>query len=201
MIYLSHLGGRSERAGSLRAGRTRLDLSVGGTLSVGVYGIDSITRGAQVDHVTKLRLLLPDGTAHCCSESERGDLFRFSLAGLGQMGFIDKVVIKTAPYRKFTRLYQYSHGNMVEFLDSLAWMQQWSEDWPSHFCALIGYGGILSEFGFEHSDRKEAEGLLDAHVPGDLPAPSFKEVHQDYRLALHRSLTGYINRDKDVYRV
>ena len=30
---------------------------------------------------------------------------------------------------------------------------------------------------------------------------AFKGVHQDYRLALHRSLAGYIDKDKDVYRV
>ena len=37
--------------------------SSGGTLSVGGYGVDSIVRGAQVDQVTRLRLILPDGTA------------------------------------------------------------------------------------------------------------------------------------------
>ena len=193
--------GLNEQGRSIPVVTDYLDLSVGGTLSVGGYGIDSITHGSQVDHVTKLRLLLPDGTARWCSEKEHSDLFRFSLAGLGQMGFIDKVVTRTVPYRRFTRLYQYSYGNVVEFLDSLAWMQGWPGDWPSHFCALIGYGGVLSEFGFAHSDRIEAEDHLDTDVSDNLPAPSFKGVHQDYRLALHRSLTGYINRDKDVYRV
>ena len=178
-----------------------LDLSVGGTLSVGGYGINSITRGAQVDHVTKLRLLLPDGTARWCSENEHGDLFRYSLAGLGQMGFIDKVATGTIPHRKFTRLYQYTYANVVEFLDSLAWMQGWSGAWPSHFCALLGHGRILAEFGFEHSDPKEAERRLNTDVNIGFPVPRFKGVHQDYRLALHQSLTGYLNADKDVYRV
>ena len=180
-----------------------LDLSVGGTLSVGGYGIDSIAHGAQVDQVTRLRLLLPDGTARWCSTQENSDLFRFSLAGLGQMGFIDKVVTGTAPYRRFTRLYQYSYKNLVEFLDSLDWLQGCteSEGSPSHFCALIGHGQILSEFGFLHSDKKEAEGRLNTIVSDDLPAPSFQGLHEDYRLALHRSLAGYIDSDRDAYRV
>ena len=193
--------GLNEQGRSVPVVTDYLDLSVGGTLSVGGYGINSIARGAQVDHVTKLRLLLPDGTARWCSENEHGDLFRFSLAGLGQMGFIDKVVTKTIPHDRFTRLYQYSYGNIVEFLDSLAWMQEWSGPWPSHFCALIGYGGIFSEFGFEHNDRMEAEARLNTEVSTDLPAPSFKGVHQDYRLALHRSLAGYISNDEDAYRI
>ncbi len=191
----------NERGRSVPVVTDYLDLSVGGTLSVGGYGIDSIAHGAQVDNVTKLRLLLPDGTARWCSETENSDLFRFSLAGLGQLGFIDKAVTKTVPYRRFTRLYQYSYRNMVEFLDSLAWMQDWPGAWPSHFCALIVQGRILAEFGFGHSDRTEAEARLNTDVFNHLPAPSFKGVHEEYRLALHRSLTEYIDRDKDVCRI
>ncbi len=191
----------NEQGRSIPVTTDYLNLSVGGTLSVGGYGIHSVTRGAQVDHVTKLRLLLPDGASRWCSENEHSDLFRFSLAGLGQMGFIEKVVTRTVPHRRFTRLYKYSYRNVVEFLDSLTWMQGWSGAWPSHFCALVGYGQTLSEFGFEHNDRKEAEGFLNADISNDLPHPSFKAVFQNYRFTLHRSLTGYINSDKDAYRV
>lgn len=193
--------GLNEQGRSIPVVTDYLDLSVGGTLSVGGYGIDSISHGAQVDHVVKLRLLLPDGTVQWCSENEHSDLFRFSLAGLGQVGFIDKVIIRTVPYRQFTRLYQYAYGNIVDFLDSLAWIQECTGAWPSNFCALIGHGRILSEFGFEHSNRTEAEGRLNTDVSNDLPDPSFKGVHQDYRLALHRSLVGYIDSDAEVYRV
>ena len=167
----------NERGRSVPVVTDYLDLSVGGTLSVGGYGIDSIAHGAQVDQVTKLRLLLPDGTARWCSENENGDLFRFSLAGLGQMGFIDEVVTGTVPYREFTRLYQYSYGDLVKFLDSLAWMQDWAGPWPSNFCALISHGGILSEYGFGHRDRREAEALLKAELPYGLPGPSFEGAH------------------------
>ncbi|MCY4461675.1 MAG: FAD-binding oxidoreductase [Albidovulum sp.] len=193
--------GLNEQRRSIPVTTDYLHLSVGGTLSVGGYGIHSVTRGAQVDHVTKLRLLLPDGTSRWCSVNEHRDLFRFSLAGLGQLGFIDKVVTETVPHRRFTRLYKYSYRKIVEFLDSLTWMQGWSGAWPSHFCALVGYGQTLSEFGFEHSNQKEAEGHLNADISNDLLNPSFKGVFQDYRFTLHRSLTGYINSDKDVYRV
>ena len=201
--------GLNERGRSVPVVTDYLDLSVGGTLSVGGYGIDSIAHGAQVDQVTKLRLLLPDGTARWCSENENSDLFRFSLAGLGQMGFIDEVVTGTVPYQGFTRLYQFAYGNLVAFLDSLAWMQEWAVPWPSHFCALISHGGILSEYGFGHGGRGEAEALLKAALPLGLPGPNsegtrrevHRGVHQDYRLALHRSLTEYINRDKEAYRV
>ena len=117
------------------------------------------------------------------------------------MGFIDRVVTKTIPYRKFTRLYRYLHGNIVEFLDSLAWMQEWSGAWPSHFCALVGHGRTLSEFGFQHSDQREAEDHLNIHVSNHLPAPSFKGVCRNYRFELHRSLISYIRSDKGAHRV
>ena len=193
--------GLNEQGRSIPVTTDYLNLSVGGTLSVGGYGIHSVTRGAQVDHVTKLRLLLADGTSRWCSKTEHSDLFRYSLAGLGQMGFIQKVVTKTVPRRRFTRLYKYSYRNIVEFLDSLTWMQGWSGAWPSHFCALVGYGYTISEFGFEHDDQKEAEDYLNADISNDLPYTSFKEIFQNYRFTLHRSLIGYINSDKDACRV
>lgn len=90
---------------------------------------------------------------------------------------------------------------MVKFLDSPAWMREWFEAWLSDYCAPVGYGRILSEFGFEHSDRTESEGCIDTDVSNDSPAPSFKGVKQDYRLALHRSLALYVTGDKDPYRV
>src|SRR5256885_2441936 len=66
-----------------------LDLSVGGTLSVGGYGVDSVVYGAQVDHVDRIRLITPDGAALRCSPLENTDLFAYALGGLGQVGVID----------------------------------------------------------------------------------------------------------------
>lgn len=79
-----------------------LETTIGGTLSAGGYGPASVRFGAQVDHVRRLRLILPDGEARWCAPGD--DLFRFALAGMGRIGVIERVVIGTAPYRPLVRL-------------------------------------------------------------------------------------------------
>lgn len=67
-----------------------LDLTVGGTLSVGGYGYLSLRRGAQVDAVEALRIVTSAGDALWCDRQNHPDLFRYSLAGLGQLGVIER---------------------------------------------------------------------------------------------------------------
>lgn len=79
-----------------------LQTTVGGTLSAGGYGPASVRHGAQVDHVRRLRLILPDGEARWCEPGD--DLFRFALGGLGAIGAIERVVMTAVPYRPLLRL-------------------------------------------------------------------------------------------------
>lgn len=85
----------------VRRGRTLpvlpnfLRTTVGGTLAVGGFGMGSIVAGAQTDHVERLQLVLPDGEVTWCSLDEDTELFRHSLAGLGQLGAIERIVLRT----------------------------------------------------------------------------------------------------------
>lgn len=72
-----------------------LDIAVGGTIAVGGYGHASVTAGAVFNHVAALRLVLPSGEATWCSPTERTELFELSLAGLGQVGVIERVRLAT----------------------------------------------------------------------------------------------------------
>jgi FAD/FMN-containing dehydrogenase len=79
-----------------------LGLTIGGTLAVGGYGFRSVSSGAQVDHVQRMLLVLPDGSQRL---AEPGDeLFRFGLATLGAVGIIERVVLRTIPYRPVRRI-------------------------------------------------------------------------------------------------
>jgi len=82
-----------------------LTLSVGGTISVGGYGMRSLRWGGQIDNVESLRLILPDGTPLECSAGENGELFRFALGGVGSLGVIERVRLRTAPMPAFSRAY------------------------------------------------------------------------------------------------
>jgi len=71
----------------------QLRTTVGGTLSVGGVGETSHVDGLQIDHVRALTLVTPDGAIHRLREND--ELFRFALAGSGQLGVIAEATIAT----------------------------------------------------------------------------------------------------------
>lgn len=95
---------------------------VGGTLAVGGYGHGSIVHGGQIDQVERLKLILPDGKSIWCSKNENTDYFYNSLASLGQLGFVEKVIMKTIPYCKPTRLFIKSFPTLYDMVKSTMWM-------------------------------------------------------------------------------
>jgi FAD/FMN-containing dehydrogenase len=97
-------------------------LSVAGTLSVGGYGERSVRYGSQIHHVKRLKLVLANGRSLWCSPQENADLFRFSLAGLGQVGVIVQVVMDTIPYQPEIAPLVYHYPTADEFLSGLEWL-------------------------------------------------------------------------------
>jgi cytokinin dehydrogenase len=71
-----------------------LDLSVGGTLSVGGIGGASHRLGAQIDHVLALDVLTADGKLTSCSPERNRSLFLSTLGGFGQCALIMRATIR-----------------------------------------------------------------------------------------------------------
>ncbi len=164
-----------------RVGRTmpvvtdNLTTAVGGTLSVGGYGPRSIRYGAQVQQVERLRLILPDGTVVWCSADENRDLFDFSLAGLGQVGCIEQVVIRTIPHQPAARWYQFTHPSLSALADTLSILTDENSPVPDAWMAYsIRNQGILSSYGFYEPSATESTlqqlGALQAQNPLQLGA-------------------------------
>ncbi|MGD8830449.1 MAG: FAD-binding protein [Pseudomonadales bacterium] len=141
-----------------------LGLSVGGTISVGGYGVDSVRLGPQTDSVRRLRLVQPDGSIVWCSQRERPGLFRHALAGLGRAGVIDRVEMSTEPRRPWTALAARDHPSLTSMIDSLEWLQQ-TPDPPALFKALAARGRCVSTYGTVGDSRREALAGL-AALPG-----------------------------------
>lgn len=154
-----------------------LNLSVGGTLSVGGIGVRSLVHGLQIDQVEKLRVILPDGSVRWCSPEENADLFRFSLAGLGQVGIIETAVLRTTPYRKQSRIYMYGHRNLTALAESISWIQAMKRPLPDFFHAVRMHGQVTSVFGLDNDDKSQErwqpevypEFLLGAQPIADFP--------------------------------
>jgi hypothetical protein len=150
-----------------------LELSVGGTLSVGGYGFDSITHGAVVDHVVRIRLVRPGGTALWCSPREHPDLFSHALAGLGQVGAIERAEMLTVPRRRFTTLFTYRHDSFGALVDACGWLTDDSHPPPDAFKAFYSHGRIVSVYGVHAATWREARS---ARPPRAMGAGQHKRI-------------------------
>jgi FAD/FMN-containing dehydrogenase len=74
-----------------------LELSIGGTLSVGGAGGASPHYGAQVDTVLELEVVTGAGQRVVCSPTQTPDLFYAVLAGLGQCAVLVRATLRLVP--------------------------------------------------------------------------------------------------------
>ncbi|MFC0433372.1 FAD-binding protein [Kutzneria buriramensis] len=74
-----------------------LDLSVGGTLSLGGIGGTSHRYGAQTDNVIALEVVTGAGERLTCSRASNAELFRAVLAGLGQCAIVTQATVALVP--------------------------------------------------------------------------------------------------------
>ncbi|MBY8881462.1 FAD-binding protein [Actinacidiphila acidipaludis] len=94
-----------------------LELSVGGTLSVGGLGGQSHLHGAQVDNVTELQVVTGAGELVTCSPARRPDLFRAVLAGLGQCAVIVSATLRLVTAPTSVRHFLLPYTDLETFLD------------------------------------------------------------------------------------
>lgn len=74
-----------------------LELSVGGTLTVGGVGGASWREGPQSDNVLELRVVTGSGQEYTCSPTEHRELFDAVRGGLGQAGVITSATLRLVP--------------------------------------------------------------------------------------------------------
>ncbi|MDQ7908334.1 FAD-binding protein [Phytohabitans sp. ZYX-F-186] len=112
---------REVLAATLPAGRTPpvltnyLDLSVGGTLSVGGIGGTSHRYGLQSDSVLELEVVTGDGSVVTCSPAEHPDLFDAVRAGLGQCGVITRATLALVPAPERVRRYTLTYPDLETY--------------------------------------------------------------------------------------
>jgi cytokinin dehydrogenase len=82
-----------------------LELSVGGTLSVGGVGGASQHHGAQIDNVLELEVVTGAGRRAVCSRTVEPRLFRAVLAGLGQCAILVRATLRLLPATGSVRHY------------------------------------------------------------------------------------------------
>lgn len=94
-----------------------LEMSVGGTLSVGGVSGTSYRYGVQLDTVLELQVVTGEGERVTCSPDQNRDLFEAALAGLGQCGVIVRATVRLVPAPARVRLYDLGyadHGALIQ---------------------------------------------------------------------------------------
>ena len=92
-----------------------LELSVGGTLTVGGIGGTTFRRGFQVDNVYSLDVVTGEGRLVTCSPRRNRDLFEAVLAGLGQCALIVRATVGLISATEQARTYQLSYSDLAMF--------------------------------------------------------------------------------------
>jgi FAD/FMN-containing dehydrogenase len=93
-----------------------MTLTVGGTLSVGGNGGMGYRYGTQVDHVVELDVVTGTGELLTCSPEHNSELFRMTLAGLGQCGIIVRARLRLIRAPKYVASRTLTYDDMDAFL-------------------------------------------------------------------------------------
>ncbi|MFL6195195.1 MAG: FAD-binding protein [Thermoanaerobaculia bacterium] len=116
-----------------------IELSIGGTLSLGGVGAHGYRQGPQVDNVLELTVVTGRGQVVTCSPTHRRQLFDAARGGLGQFGVIVRARVKLIPTLPNTRFYRADYTDLSVFLEDLL--------------VLNGDGRFDSVQGFAASDN------------------------------------------------
>ena len=96
-----------------------IDLSIGGTISVGGVGSQTYREGLQIDNVLALKVITSDGVVQLCSASANSDLFHAVLGGLGQFGIVVEAQIPIVPALANTLYVRTLYVDIDDFLADL----------------------------------------------------------------------------------
>ena len=96
-----------------------LELTVGGTLSLGGIGSQAFRYGPQVDNVLELQVVTGEGELVSCSPAHNFTLFDAARSGLGQCGLIVRARVRLIPAPANARLYHAFYSSLPAFLSDL----------------------------------------------------------------------------------
>jgi FAD/FMN-containing dehydrogenase len=94
-----------------------LELSVGGTLSVGGLGGQTHRYGAQTDNVTELQVVTGAGELVRCSPTRHAGLFDAVRAGLGQCAVIVSATVRLVKAPETVRHFQLPYADLAVYLE------------------------------------------------------------------------------------
>ena len=139
-----------------------LDVTVGGTLSMGGLGVASWRHGTQADNCLELEVVTGTGEIVRCSDSENRDLFDAARCGAGQFGVITEAVLKVRRHPPRFRSFYLLYDDLAALLDDLKtvmndarfdYLESWCVPCPQGF-KKVGGSASRSRNGSSRCTRR-----------------------------------------------
>lgn len=143
-----------------------LELTVGGTISLGGIGSQAFRFGPQVDNVLELQVVTGKGELVTCSPTQNALLFDAARSGLGQFGLIVRARVRLIPAPPNARLYHAFYSDLATFTSDLETLiDDGRFDTVQGFAVPNGSGGWLFQLEtakyFSPGDEPDDASLLD----------------------------------------
>ena len=167
-----------------------LDVTVGGTLSMGGLGVASWRHGTQADNCLGLEVVTGTGEIIRCSASENRDLFDAARAGAGQFGVITAAVLRVRRYRPRFHSFYLLYDDLAALLDDLKavmaderfeYLESWCVPCPQGFKKVGGLRQPFAQWFFPlHATIEVEEGASPEAAAEKLAGLKFyKHVHTE----------------------
>ena len=166
-----------------------LDVTVGGTLSMGGLGVASWRYGTQADNCLELEVVTGAGEIVRCSVSENRDLFDAARCGVGQFGVITEAVLKVRRHGPRFRSFYLLYDDLTALLDDLKtvmndarfdYLESWCVPCPQGFKKVAGQRQPFAQWFFPLHATVETEGGEAPEALGKLAGLKFyKHIHTE----------------------
>jgi len=165
-----------------------LELTVGGTVSLGGIGSQSFRFGPNVDNVLELQVVTGEGELVTCSPAQNVALFDAARSGLGQFGLIVRARVRLIPAPPNARLYQAFYSSLPAFLSDLETLIDDARfDTVQGFAVPDGAGGWLYQL-------ETSKYFSPGNEPDDASLLSGLSFNPGTQTALDMTYFDYLNR-------
>ena len=165
-----------------------LELTVGGTVSLGGIGSQSFRFGPNVDNVLELQVVTGAGEIVTCSPAQNVALFDAARSGLGQFGLIVRARVRLIPAPPNARLYQAFYSSLPAFLSDLETLiDDGRFDTVQGFAVPDGAGGWLYQL-------ETSKYFSPGNEPDDAGLFSGLSFNPGTQTALDMTYFDYLNR-------
>lgn len=166
-----------------------LDVTVGGTLSMGGLGVASWRHGTQADNTLEMEVVTGAGEIVRCSPNKNADLFNTARCGAGQFGVITEAVLKVRRHAPAFRSFYLLYDDLAALLGDLQivmndarfdYLESWCVPCPQGFKKVGGQRQPFAQWFFPlHATLEVGEGAAPEAAEKLAGLKFYKYVHTE----------------------